>query len=107
MRRREKFVLAALFLSVGLALVQYTGLEWRYYAIAGLMAATYGVSAWALSDDLQVHEWSTILPFPVIYTAAVALFYFLFFCLYSEEDSILVVLLQLVLLQLCIHLYLL
>ena len=77
MRRREKFVLAALFLSVGLALVQYTGLEWRYYAIAGLVAATYGVSAWALSDDLQVHEWSTILPFPVIYTAAVALFYFL------------------------------
>ena len=77
MRRREKFVLAAAVLSIGLSLVQYTGLEWRYYAIMGLMFATYVISAWALSDDLQTHEWLTILPFPVIYTAAVALFYFL------------------------------
>lgn len=77
MRRREKFVLAAAFLSIGLSLVQYTGLEWRYYAIIGLMTITYFVSAWALNDDLQPHEWLTILPFPVIYTAAVALFYFL------------------------------
>jgi hypothetical protein len=77
MRRREKFVLAATFLSIGLSLVQYTSLEWRYYAIIGLMTLTYFVSAWALRDDLQAHEWLTILPFPVIYTAAVALFYFL------------------------------
>lgn len=77
MRRREKFVLAATVLSIGLSLVQYTSLEWRYYAIAGLMLVTYFVSAWALKDDLQAHEWLTILPFPVIYTAAVALFYFL------------------------------
>ena len=77
MRRREKFVLAATFLSTGLLLVQYVGLEWRYYAIIGLMVVTYFVSALALKDDLQPHEWLTILPFPVIYTAAVALFYFL------------------------------
>ena len=77
MRRREKFVLAAAFLSIGLLAVQYTILEWRYYAIVGLMIITYFVSAWALRDDLQRHEWLTVLPFPVIYTAAVALFYFL------------------------------
>jgi hypothetical protein len=77
MRRREKFVLAATVLSIGLSLVQYTGIEWRYYAIMGLMVLTYFVSAWSLSDDLQPHEWLTVLPFPVIYTAAVALFYFL------------------------------
>lgn len=77
MRRREKFVLASTVLSLGLALVQYTGLEWRYYAIMAFMLVTYGASAWALRDDLQSHEWFTVLPFPVIYSAAVSFFYFL------------------------------
>jgi hypothetical protein len=77
MRRREKFVLASAVLSFGLLLVQYTGLEWRYLALAGFMLATYLVSAWALSDDLRPHEWLTILPFPPLYAGAVSLFYFL------------------------------
>jgi len=77
MRRREKFVLASAVLSVGLLMVQYVGLEWRYWAFGGFMALTYLVSAWALSDDLQSHEWLTILPFPALYAGSVSLFYFL------------------------------
>lgn len=77
MRRREKFVLAAAALSFGLLLVQYVGLEWRYLALGVFMVATYLVSAWALSDDLQPHEWLTILPFPALYAGTVSLFYFL------------------------------
>ncbi|MFH2118757.1 MAG: hypothetical protein ABII10_03420 [Candidatus Paceibacterota bacterium] len=77
MRRREKFVAAAALLSLGLLLVQYFGVEWRYWAFAAFMAVTYLVSAWALSDDLQGHEWLTILPFPTLYAGSVALFYFL------------------------------
>lgn len=77
MRRREKFVLASAILSLGLLLVQYVGLEWRYIALAVFMLITYLVSAWALSSDLQSHEWWTILPFPPLYAGAVSLFYFL------------------------------
>jgi hypothetical protein len=77
MRRREKFVIAAILLSLGLLGVQYVSLEWRYFAVALLSIISYVVSAWALSDDLQKHEWLTIVPFPALYTSAVALFYFL------------------------------
>jgi hypothetical protein len=77
MRRREKFVLAAGLLSLGLLLVQAVGVEWRYLAFGGFMVVTYLVSAWALADDLQAHEWLTILPFPALYAGSVSLFYFL------------------------------
>jgi hypothetical protein len=62
---------------LGLLVVQYFGVEWRYLAFATFMIVTYFVSAWALSDDLQAHEWLTILPFPTLYAGSVALFYFL------------------------------
>lgn len=77
MRRREKFVIAAIALSLGLLIVQYTPLELRYIAVGLFSILTYGVSAWALADDLQKHEWLTILPLPALYAGAVALFYFL------------------------------
>jgi hypothetical protein len=77
MRRREKFVIAATILSLGLLLIQYIGVEWRYVAFGLFMVVTYFVSAWALSDDLRPHEWVTILPFPALYAGSVSLFYFL------------------------------
>lgn len=77
MRRREKFVIAAALLSVGLLVVQYIPLEFRYVAVGVFSLISYLVSAWALSDDLQKLEWLTIVPFPSLYAAAVGLFYFL------------------------------
>jgi len=77
LRRREKFVLASIFLSLGLALVQHIPLEWRLLAIAIFSIVVYFVSALALSDDLNRYEWLTILPLPAIYAGAVGWFYFL------------------------------
>lgn len=77
MRRREKFVISSILLSSGLLAVQYISLEWRYLAIAVLVLFSYFISAWALSDDLQAHEWLTIVPFPSIYAGIMSLFYFL------------------------------
>lgn len=77
MRRREKFVISAVLLSLGLFGLQYLSLEWRYLGILVFIIITYMASAWALKEDLQPHEWLTILPFPAVYAAAVALFYFL------------------------------
>jgi hypothetical protein len=77
MRRREKFVITAIMLSLGLLGVQYLPLDWRYWAVAGFSLLSYVVAAWALSDDLQKHEWLTVVPFPTLYAASVGLFYFL------------------------------
>jgi len=77
MRRREKFVLSSIFLSLGLLAVQYVSLDYRYAAVGLLSLASYFVSAWALSDDLQTHEWLTIVPLPGLYSLSVGLFYFL------------------------------
>jgi hypothetical protein len=76
-RRREKFVLAAIFLSLGLLSVQYVSLDWRYLAVGVFGVLSYFISAWALSDDLQKFEWLTILPLPALYACAVGAFYFL------------------------------
>lgn len=77
MRRREKFVIAAVLLSIGLLGVQYIPLEMRYLAVSVFVILTYLVSAWALADDLQRHELITIVPLPALYSASVGLFYFL------------------------------
>lgn len=77
MRRREKFVVASVISTLGLVGVQYTFLEIRYIAIAVFAVFTYLISTWALADDLQAHERFTIIPLPVLYAAAVSLFYFL------------------------------
>ena len=77
MRRREKFVITATLLSSGLLGIQYVALDFKYWAVAALLVVSYFVSAWALFDDLQAHEWLTVVPFPALYAAAVGLFYFL------------------------------
>jgi hypothetical protein len=77
MRRREKFVIASALLSLGLFVVQYIPLEFRYLAVGIFGVLTYIVSAWALADDLQKLEWLTIVPFPSLYAIGVGLFYFL------------------------------
>ncbi|MBU1885309.1 hypothetical protein KKE34_01740 [Patescibacteria group bacterium] len=77
MRRREKFVVTSILLSLGLLGVAYVSLELRYWAVGLLSMLSFFMSAWALADDLQPHEWFTIVPFPALYAAAVGLFYFL------------------------------
>lgn len=77
MRRREKFVIFSILLSIALLLVQYVSLEWRYLAIFLFAIISYFMSAFTLSDDLQWYEWLTILPLPTMFTASMSLFYFL------------------------------
>ncbi|NCN06913.1 MAG: hypothetical protein GW946_03685 [Candidatus Pacebacteria bacterium] len=77
MRRREKFVLSAIILSLGLLALQYVSLEYRYYAVAVLAFVSYFVSAWALSEDLQRIELLMLVPVPALFATAVSLFYFL------------------------------
>lgn len=77
MRRRERFVLASILLSLGLFIVQLVDLEFRIWGVVALGFVSYLLSAWALNEDLQPFEWFTILPLPVFYAISVGFFYFL------------------------------
>ncbi len=77
LRRREKIIIISILLSVCLYVMQLVPVEWRFLAIGGLGIVTYLAAAFALFDDLQLYEWVTILPFPVLYSLAVGSFYFL------------------------------
>lgn len=75
--KRQKFIISALILSLGLLAIQLTNLSWRYLAIGLLALATYFLSAWSLKEGLSGVEWFTVLVLPTLFTAGVGLFYFL------------------------------
>jgi len=77
MRRREKFVISTLLLTLLLFALQHVSLEWRYWGIGAVSLITYLIASWALSDDLQLYERLTIVPLPTLFTLSVTLFYFL------------------------------
>ena len=77
MSKRQKLVAASLLLTLGILSIQSVEIEARYQAIGLLAGVAYGLSAWAMFEDLRGVEWLTVLILPVMYPVAVALFYFL------------------------------
>ncbi|MFH0943166.1 MAG: hypothetical protein V1810_03260 [Candidatus Beckwithbacteria bacterium] len=77
MTKRLRLVIVSTILSFGLLAIQSIEIEVRYQAIGLLAGVAYGLSAWALFDDLKGIEWFMVLILPVFYPVAVALFYFL------------------------------
>lgn len=75
--KRQKFIISAIFLSIGLLAIQLANVSWRYQAIFGLTILTYLLSAWALREGVSGIEWLTVLILPTLFTAGVGLFYFL------------------------------
>ncbi len=76
MRRREKFIISSLALSFALIGVLLIPTAWRVWSLLLFGGVTYGLAAWALSEDLQKNEYLTILPLPTLYALAIASFYF-------------------------------
>jgi len=77
MNKRQKFVLTAILLSIGLLAIQIANVAWRYQAIGVLILLTYLLAAWSLREGLSGIDWLTVLTLPPLYTAGVGLFYFL------------------------------
>lgn len=77
MTKRKKLAVTALLLTLGILGVQTVDIEARYQAIGLLAGVAYGLSVWAMFEDLKNIEWLTILILPVMYPISVALFYFL------------------------------
>lgn len=75
--KRQRFILTAVVLAIGLLAIQVANVSWRYQAIGGLAILTYFLSAWSLSEGLTGVEWFTVLILPVLFTTSVGLFYFL------------------------------
>ncbi len=76
--KRQQFVLVTGILTAILMLTQLVPIDAVRYPLVVLLAAiTYGASAFVLREDLEGVEWMTLLIPPTLYSAAVALFYFL------------------------------
>ena len=75
--KRRKFVFASILLSVGLLVTQLVDQEWRYAVIAAISILSGGLTIWALVQDLKGSGWFLAPILPILYPAAVALFYFL------------------------------
>ena len=77
MTKRRKFLLVSFLLTLGLVGTQFMQVEFRYQAVMVLAFVAYGLSAWALFDDLNGIEWLTLLALPTLYPVSEGLFYFL------------------------------
>lgn len=77
MRKRQKLVLTAVILTLGMWGMQMTPIEWRYILTASLAGVSWLMSSWSLKDGLSKVEWLTV-PLPMaLFSAAVGLFYIL------------------------------
>ena len=77
MRRRERFVITAIFLGILLWVIQMVPLNWRYLAIVFFSLITYLTSALAFGRDVRARHWLTFLPLPALYSLSIGAFYFL------------------------------
>lgn len=75
--KRQQFVLITVVLTGVLMLTQLVSLDLRYPMIVILSVLTYLLCAFGLREDLRGPEWFTLLTLPTLFTAAVAVFYFL------------------------------
>jgi hypothetical protein len=77
MTKRRRLVIEAILLTFGLLATQFVAIGYRYLAILLLAIFCYFFTAFNLREDLKGISWLMNLLLPSLYTAAVALFYFL------------------------------
>jgi len=75
--KRQRFIITAVTLSLGLGSIQLANISWRYQAIGLLAVLTYLLGVWSLREGLDHSEWLMVFVLPVFYTIGVGLFYFL------------------------------
>ncbi len=75
--KRQKIVITAGLLTIGLLSTQLVDFNLRFSFIAGLCIASYFLSLWSLWEGLNLTKALILLILPVFFTAAVSSFYFL------------------------------
>jgi len=75
--KRQQFVTITFILSFGLMLTQLVPVELRYPMTGVISVVAFLLSAFAMRENLHGISWFTLLTLPTLFTAAIALFYFL------------------------------
>src|SRR5712692_7586634 len=75
--KRQKIIITSAILTIGLLSTQLVDFNLRFRFIAGLGAAAYILSIWALWEGINITKAVIIMILPIFYTLAVASFYFL------------------------------
>lgn len=77
MRKRQKFVLTAILLTIGIASIQAAPLGWEYALIALLTAVSWVLAGWSLKEGLSGVEWLTVPLLTSLFTAGLGFFFIL------------------------------
>lgn len=77
LNKRQKIVITATLLTIGLISTQLVDFNLRFRFLAGLAVLAYTLSLWSLWDGLNVVKALVLMILPTFFTVAVASFYFL------------------------------
>ena len=77
LNKRQKIIISAVLLTIGLLSTQLVDFNLRFKFIAGLFVATYILSIWALWEGLNLTKAVVLMILPTFFTVALASFYFL------------------------------
>ncbi len=73
MSKRQKFIITTALLALGILLIRYPYLQWRWRVLS-FSILSGGLSLWALYDqDFSGIEWLTLLILPVMFASGMAL----------------------------------
>lgn len=75
--KTQRFVLQTILLTTGLLITQLIWDDYRFVMVVILSIASYILTAFSLTENIQGVEWITLFILPVVFTASVSLFYFL------------------------------
>lgn len=75
--KRQRFAIQTTILTVGILISQLIWEDYRLILVGILALASYILTIWSLSEDISGIEWILLFILPVIFTAAISLFYFL------------------------------
>lgn len=75
--KRQKIIISACLLTLGLLSTQLADFNLRFKSIAGLFALSYILSVWALWEGLNLTKAVVLMILPTFFTVALASFYFL------------------------------
>lgn len=77
LNKRQKIVITAVLLAIGLLSTQLVDFNLRFQFLAGLSIGAYLLSLWSLWEGLNITKAFVLMVLPTFFTLAVASFYFL------------------------------
>lgn len=77
LNKRQKIVISAVLLTIGLISTQMVNFDLRFRFLGGLSILTYILSLWSLREGINLTKAFILMILPTLFTLGVASFYFL------------------------------